>query len=89
MADYTTDSMTDSLLIQVGITFGLIIFIICAVRYVNYLRKIRTNTELWGSVLEGIVFEGLTHKTMDLDALKQPEIVVEKRIKKSGHDKDQ
>ncbi len=59
------------------------IFVFGGVRLISYLRKKKTNTELWATV-----FEGLTHKTMNLDPLKEPEVFIEKRAKKDGQDKD-
>lgn len=42
-----------------------------------------SDTELWATV-----FEGLTHKTMNLEPLKEPEVFIEKRLQKDGQDKD-
>ena len=47
--------------------------------YIKYLRSKRHNTELWGTI-----FEGVTHKLINLDAIKEPEVFIEKKTKRSG-----
>ncbi len=75
--------MIEDILIQVGIVFGILFSIVCACKAISHLRKAQTNTELWATV-----FEGFTHKTMDLDLLKQPEVYAEKKVKKAGQGKN-
>jgi hypothetical protein len=76
-------NMTNSELTLLGIT--LIFFILCWVGsiYIKYLRSKRHNTQLWGTI-----FEGVTNKLINLDAIKEPEIFIEKKAKRSGQGKD-
>lgn len=69
--------------IQIGIV--LIVFITCwiAGKFIRYLKSKRHNRELWGTI-----FEGATHKLMNLDAIKEPEIFIEKKAKQSGQGDD-
>ncbi len=75
--------MTNYELTLLGIT--LIFFILCWIGsiYIKYLRSKRHNTQLWGTI-----FEGVTNKLVNLDAIKEPEIFIEKKTKKSGQGKD-
>ena len=75
--------MDNEELVYIGITLGFFIVAFFAVRLIIYLRKKNTNTELWATV-----FEGFTHKTMNLEPLKEPEIYIEKKAKRDGQDKD-
>lgn len=75
--------MINSELIALGIT--LISFLLCWIGsiYIKYLRSKRHNTQLWGTI-----FEGVTHKLVNLDAIKEPEIFIEKKTQKNGQEKD-
>ena len=75
--------MSNDGLVYIGVIFGFFIISYFAVRLIIHLRKKNTNTELWATV-----FEGLTHKTMNLEPLKEPEIHIEKKAKRDGQDKD-
>ena len=75
--------MTHEIVIELLVVSAVLLFILGSVRFIFYLQKKKTNTELWATV-----FEGLTHKTMDLEPLKEPEVFIEKRLKKDGQDKD-
>ena len=75
--------MTHEIVIELLVVSAVLLFILGSVRFIFYLQKEKTNTELWATV-----FEGLTHKTMDLEPLKEPEVFIEKRLKKDGQDKD-
>ena len=77
------DTMTHEIVIELLVVSAVLLFILGSVRFIFYLQKKKTNTELWATV-----FEGLTHKTMDLEPLKEPEVFIEKRLKKDGQDKD-
>lgn len=76
--------MTNSELTLLGVT--LIFFLLCWIGsiYIKYLRSKRHNTELWGTI-----FEGVTHKLVNLDAIKEPEVFIEKKTRKSGQGKDE
>lgn len=73
--------MAQNLLVQFLTVAGILLGVYGGTQFVNYLRKKRTNTELWATV-----FEGLTHKTMNLEPLKEPKVFIEKRVKKDGQD---
>ena len=70
--------------IQFGLVFGFFLAVYCAVKYVAYLKRKRPNKELWATI-----FEGVTHKTMDLEPLKQPEVYIEKKAKRDGQNYDE
>jgi hypothetical protein len=53
------------------------------VRLIRFNKTKRINTELWCTV-----FEGLTQGAIRLDDLKNPQTVIEKKIKRDGRDKD-
>lgn len=69
--------------IQIGIV--LTIFLTCwfAGKFIRYLRSKKHNRELWGTI-----FEGATHKLINLDAIKEPEIFIEKKARQSGQGDD-
>jgi hypothetical protein len=75
--------VSNEVLINLCITIGLLLALWLGVKLIASLRKKRTNTELWATV-----FEGLTHKTMNLEPLKAPEIHIEKKARRDGQDKD-
>lgn len=66
------------------LTFGFFILVWLGVITIRYLRKTRHNTELWGTI-----FEGVTHKLINLDPQKQPEIFIEKKARRSGKGVDE
>ena len=69
--------------LQLAIIIICIIFCWLMVRLVRWTKTKKINTELWCTV-----FEGLTQGAVRLDHLKNPESVIEKKIKKDGKDKD-
>ena len=71
--------MTNSEYILLGITLIFIVLVWIGSIYIKYLRSKRHNTELWGTI-----FEGVTHKLVNLDAIKEPEVYIEKKAKRSG-----
>ena len=75
--------MTNSELTLLGITFVFFILVWVGSIYIKYLRSKRHNTELWGTI-----FEGVTHKLVNLDAIKEPEVFIEKKARRSGQGKD-
>lgn len=76
--------MVDSnIFVQLGIVAGIFLTGWLAVRLIVYLQRKRTNTELWGTI-----FEGLTHNTIPQEPLKEPEVFIEKKAKRDGQDKD-
>lgn len=75
--------MTHYEYVLLGITFIFFIVIWLGAIYLKYLRSKRHNTELWGTI-----FEGVTHKLVNLDAIKEPEVYIEKKTKRSGQGKD-
>lgn len=52
-------------------------------KYIHYLRNKKHNTELWGTI-----FEGITNKLVDLEPVKKPDIYIEKKAPRSGKEKD-
>lgn len=54
-----------------------------SIKLMTYLRNKNTNTELLATV-----FEGLTSNAIVLEPLKEPEIHIEKQVKKDGQDKN-
>jgi hypothetical protein len=69
--------------ILIGTVFGLFIAAWLASKFINYLRSKRHNRELWGTI-----FEGATHKLINLDAIKEPDVFIEKKAKQSGQGDD-
>jgi len=69
--------------IQIGMV--LVIFIACwlAGKFIHLLKSKCHNRELWGTI-----FEGATHKLINLDAIKEPEIFIEKKARQSGQRDD-
>jgi len=72
-----------TLVVTLALAIGIIVLFVFAVKMIMYLKAKNTNTELWATV-----FEGLTHKTMNLELLKTPRYYTEKKVKRSGKDKD-
>lgn len=69
--------------LQIAVIAGVILFSWLMVRLVKWIKTKQINTELWCTV-----FEGLTQGAIRLDHLKNPETVIEKKIRKDGRDKD-
>lgn len=76
-------NMTNYEYTLLGITLIFFILVWIGSIYIKYLRSKRHNTELWGTI-----FEGVTHKLVNLDAIKEPEVFIEKKAIKSGQGKD-
>ena len=75
--------MTNSEYILLEITLIFIVLVWIGSIYIKYLRSKRHNTELWGTI-----FEGVTHKLVNLDAIKEPEVYIEKKARRSGQGND-
>ncbi len=71
--------------VLLGTVFGFFMMTWLASKFIQYLRSKRHNRELWGTI-----FEGATHKLINLDTIKEPEVFIEKKAKQSGQadDKD-
>lgn len=69
--------------IQFGLVIGFFLAVYIAVKFIAHLKRKRPNKELWATI-----FEGVTHKTMDLEPLKQPEVYIEKKAKRDGQNYD-
>lgn len=69
--------------LQIAVIAGVIFFSWLMIRLVKWIKTKQINTELWCTV-----FEGLTQGAIRLDHLKNPETVIEKKIRKDGRDKD-
>jgi hypothetical protein len=76
-------NMTNGELAVLGITLIFFILVWIGSSYIKHLRSKRHNTELWGTI-----FEGVTNKLINLDAIKEPEVFIEKKVEKSGQGKD-
>ena len=67
------------------IQLGTVLFIFIGgwggLKFIAYLWTKRHNRELWGTI-----FEGVTHKIINLDAIKKPEVFIEKKARRSGQD---
>ena len=66
-----------------GIVLGLFVLLWLGLKYINYLRNKKHNTELWGTI-----FEGITNKLIDLEPVKKPEIYIEKKAPRSGKENE-
>ena len=62
-----------------GIVLGLFLLAWAAGKFIIYLRSKNHNTELWGTI-----FEGVTNKLINLDPVKKPDVFIEKKAKQSG-----
>ena len=67
-----------------GILIALYLLMWVGIKFIIYLRSKKHNTELWGTI-----FEGVTNKLVNLDPVKKPEVFIEKKAKQSGLDKDE
>jgi len=65
--------------IQIGMVLFIFIGGWIAVKFITHLRTKRHNRELWGTI-----FEGVTHKLINLDAIKEPEVFIEKKARRSS-----
>lgn len=70
--------------VLIGLTLSFFLVGWIGATYIKYLRTKKHNTELWGTI-----FEGVTHKLINLDAVKKPEIFIEKKTRRSGQEKDE
>jgi hypothetical protein len=62
---------------------AIVVFVLLMTRLVRFIKTKRINTELWCTI-----FEGFTQGAVRLDHLKNPETVIEKKIRRDGRDKD-
>lgn len=60
--------------------FLIVYFLGCLIRRLKYKN---TNTELWGTI-----FEGMTNNVIPQEPLKEPEVFVERKVKRDGQDLD-
>lgn len=75
--------MTSSEYALIGITLIIIVLFYLGSIFIKHLRSKRHNTELWGTI-----FEGMTHKLVNLDPIKNPEVFIEKKARRSGQEND-
>lgn len=73
-----------SIYIQCSLAIGFFLVMYLAIKFIAHLKRKRSNKELWATI-----FEGVTHKTMDLEPLKQPEVYIEKKAKRDGQHYDE
>jgi hypothetical protein len=66
-----------------GLVLGLFGLVWLGAKYIRYLKNKKPNTELWGTI-----FEGITNKLIDLEPIKKPEVYIEKKAPRSGKEKD-
>lgn len=66
-----------------GLVLGLCGLVWLGAKYIHYLKNKKPNTELWGTI-----FEGITNKLIDLEPIKKPEVYIEKKAPRSGKEKD-
>ena len=69
--------------LHLAVIMGVVLFGWLMARLVKWIKTKQINTELWCTV-----FEGLTQGAVRLDHLKNPETVIEKKIRKDGRDKE-
>lgn len=69
--------------VQLGILLFLILAVWGCIRLVVFIKKRNINLELWATV-----FEGMTHKLVDLNLMKTPETFIEKKSPRNGKDHD-
>jgi len=69
--------------IQIGIVLVIFTAGWLAGKFIRFLKSKRRNRELWGTI-----FEGATHKLINLDAIKDPEVCFEKKAKRNGQGDD-
>lgn len=69
--------------VLLGLVFGFFACIWLGARYIRYLKNKKPNTELWGTI-----FEGITNKLIDLEPIKKPEVYIEKKAPRSGEKND-
>ncbi len=75
--------MLNQIITQLGTVVLGIVLLFLIIQWLIWLRKKKTNTAFWATF-----FEGITHKTHNLDPVKEPEIFEEKLAKKDGEDKN-
>lgn len=76
--------MTTSEYILIAIVGSLFFMAWGSFKFIRYLKSRKNNTELWGTI-----FEGVTHKMVDLDPIKKPEVFIEKKARRSGQGYDE
>lgn len=69
--------------VQLGIVLFLILSTWGCISLIAFIKKRNINLELWATV-----FEGMTHKLVDLNLMKAPESFIEKKSPRNGKDKD-
>jgi len=75
--------MNTEIIIQLCIAFSVMLALYLAIKLIIYLKTKNTNTGLWGTV-----FEGLMHNTVPQETLKEPEVYIEKKVRKAGQGND-
>lgn len=71
--------MTHHEYVLLGIVLSLFFAVWAARKFIIYLRSKKHNTELWGTI-----FEGVTNKLINLDPVKKPSVFIEKKARQSG-----
>lgn len=71
--------MTHHEYMLLGIVTILFVAMWAAGKFIIYLRSTKHNTELWGTI-----FEGVTNKLINLDPVKKPDVFIEKKARQSG-----
>ncbi|MET0356562.1 MAG: hypothetical protein ABW044_07265 [Cellvibrio sp.] len=71
--------MTQHDYMLLGLVLGLFVVAWLAIKFIIYLRGKKHNTELWGTI-----FEGVTNKLVNLDPVKKPDVFIEKKARQSG-----
>ena len=75
--------MTSSEYALIGRTLIIIVLFYLGSIFIKHLRSKRHNTELWVTI-----FEGMTHKLVNLDPIKNPDVFIEKKARRSGQGND-
>lgn len=76
--------MTHSEYMLLGVVLSLFLAVWASGKFIIYLRRKKHNTELWGTI-----FEGVTNKLINLDPVKKPDVFIEKKAKQSGLGEDE
>ena len=75
--------MDIAIVVQLGIVLSGFLTLYLAAKWLAYLKRKNTNTELWATV-----FEGLTQNAIPQEPLKEPKTFIEKKAKRNGQDND-
>lgn len=75
--------MDTAIFLPITLALLIFLFVALAIKLITYLRQKNTNTELWATI-----FEGVAHKTINLEAFKEPGSFIEKKSQRDGQDKD-